>query len=280
MSRLQRSLERILADTRHGSSLLVGAVAGEFTRTDELSEAEYVELASGLLARRPLFALLHHLLHHLGVATYSQRSHELSEAAQLWLATWRAARDQIGLPPPQKLPLDVVTWSHSGTVSRWLVRLAQRQALTVRCAQSFPGGEGELLAEELSQAGLDAAVVADKEALALARKPSWAVVGADAIQGGCFWNKLGTRLLLLSARAKGGQALVVAESVKCCHPAWRLDFWPEHPARELFETVDNQLVTAFVTELGRLQPGETGRIGQAAPCFEPLVRLPPCRPFC
>jgi len=279
--RFPTELESILADRTHGSSVLAGSVARYLTTyRAELSESEFVSLASGILCRRPHFALLFHLLHATGAACFERTTdrpgERVQQAAGRWLAGWEEMRRQIRLPRADPSPGErVLTWSHSGTVQACLQRHREESpGLCVTCPRSQPGGEGTAMAAELAAAGVAALVVDDSAAWRELANFSSVVIGADALHADLFWNKVGTGRLLRLAAAAGRPVFLVAESCKWCHPAWGLRPGQPDESAEFLEPVSNQLVTFLVTELGASSPGDSRALSAAAPVYSPLLPRP------
>ena len=162
----------------------------------------------------------------------------LALADQARRDTVRLAHEHLaGIPGP------VVTHSASGTVRD---TLAGRSPAAIVAAVSHPGGEGRAFA-----AALGARCLEDAEAVRLVAHCGAVLVGADAIGRRSFVNKVGTRPLAIAARRAGRPFLVVAESFK------RVDADAPRVAEPAFESVDNDLVTEFLTD-SLFPPGPTG----------------------
>lgn len=152
--------------------------------------------------------------------------------------TVRIARQRLAASPGT-----IVTLSASSTVRRVL---AERPPDEVVVAASEPGGEGRTLA-----AALGARCVEDRDAERAVVDCAGVLVGADGIGRRCFVNKVGTRVLAQAARDAGRPFLVVAESFK------RIDVDAPAVTEDRFETVPNDLVTAFLVD-DRFPPGNAG----------------------
>lgn len=282
MYQLPAALLNALSDRTLGSSRLAARVARELSALPQpVTESQFQGLARAILERRPHFALVFHLLHSVGSNCFLPgRSGESDPAVQrqssLWLSAWERARERIVLPsPPGSGSLRFLTWSHSGTVLSCVRRLVgEGAALEVLCAASHPGGEGAVLARELTALEVPCRLVDDAAALKAVATSTWVVVGADAILPHEFWNKLGTGQLLSAARQAGVPALVAAEGAKWSHPAWGMALHsplPETQAESRFEAVDNQLVTHFCLDTGLVPPGRlTGSLGEP-PLYSPIA---------
>lgn len=151
----------------------------------------------------------------------------------------------------------VLTLSRSGTVRAAL--LAARPAVDVLASR--PGGEGLAVAAELVDAGL--AVSTYPDAAVYDRLASGDVdavlVGADAVgPDGGLVNKVGTRATGLAAERSGVPFYAVCASDKI-RPAAEDDASPP-PLEPLFDVTPPRLVTAFLTERGRLTPDDVPAI--------------------
>ena len=146
----------------------------------------------------------------------------------------------------------VLTLSRSGTVRAAL--LDARPAVVV-CA-SRPGGEGEAVADDLAEAGLDVERCADGAVYDRLRAGDVdaVLVGADAVTpAGGVVNKVGTWALALAARWAGvpTYAACASDKVRAAGgPDERLPFEP------LFDLTPPAFVDAVLTERGRLDAEE------------------------
>jgi translation initiation factor 2B subunit (eIF-2B alpha/beta/delta family) len=166
-------------------------------------------------------------------------------------------------------PLRVVTYSGSGSVMRVLESLATRGAVHVSVGEGRPHFEGRELAERLVRAGIAVDYYLDAALSHAIDRAAIVLVGADAIGSDFFINKSGTRLVLAAAAQARVPAYVVATRDKLAAPAvWALLRLPEHAPAEVwpdppkgvavrnryFELVPCSLATAFLTDLGVLDP--------------------------
>lgn len=147
----------------------------------------------------------------------------------------------------------VLTLSRSGTVRAAL--LVGRPAVDVLASR--PGGEGLAVAAELTDAGL--AVSSYPDAAVYDRLSSGEVdavlVGADSVgPDGSLVNKVGTRAAALAAERAGVPCYAVCASDKI-RPASG-DGGPVPSFEPLFDVTPARLVTAFLTERGRLTPDD------------------------
>lgn len=278
------ALENALSDTTLGSSRLAARVAlGLSALPDLVSEAQFQALARAILNRRPHFALNFHLLHSIGSNCFvpsagRESGTTVQRESSLWLSARERARVRIALPPPGAGPLRLLTWSHSGTVLACVKRLAEAGvAVDVRCAASHPGGEGAVLASDLTSLGVPSRLVDDEDVVEQLIKSTAVVVGADAIFAHEFWNKVGTQRLMRAARDAGVPAWVVAEGAKWSHPSWGISLHSRQSqvsAESRFEAVDNQLVTYFCLDAGPVVPGGLTSVLGEPPLYAPIILAP------
>jgi translation initiation factor 2B subunit (eIF-2B alpha/beta/delta family) len=155
----------------------------------------------------------------------------------------------------------VVVFSRSSTLVSVLEALGSDYGLRVTCSRSAPGGEGELMAQDVQGAlggfgtgggggeGQGPSVRVEDDAALL--DPAWwlrnpvqlVLVGADCVMGGAagaVYNKAGTRAL---AEAAGACRVPVI----CCGDAFKAwdDAFPP-PLEEIFEAVPRELLAEVV----------------------------------
>jgi translation initiation factor 2B subunit (eIF-2B alpha/beta/delta family) len=165
----------------------------------------------------------------------------------------------------------VLTVSFSGSVLDVLCAVRRSRALQVVCGEGRPRHEGRRLAEVLSARGLDVMLSTDAALSSYIPDAAAVVVGADAIAGSFWINKVGTRALATTAESCGVQVFVIAASDKACPDIlamrWQMplgdpsEVWPDAPTsvrveNRYFERVPVELATGFLTEVGRLAPAD------------------------
>lgn len=122
----------------------------------------------------------------------------------------RVSVPALALRSDRRRPLTLVTCSRSAAVERTILLAAATERVLVRCAESRPGREGADLAEALAAAGLAVELYTDAGIGSAVADADAVIVGADAISGRAFINKVGTGALCACARAAGVQVLVLA----------------------------------------------------------------------
>lgn len=107
-----------------------------------------------------------------------------------------------------------MTHSRSSTLLHFLTHIRRREELSVYVTQSRPGGEGRLLAGELSVAGVRTILFEDSEVMRYLGRVSAVIVGTDAIIPSGVVNKVGTHMISLAAREVGIPIYCLTESMK------------------------------------------------------------------
>lgn len=155
----------------------------------------------------------------------------------------------------------VLTLSRSGSVRSALLE-AQPE---VEVLASRPGGEGLDVAAALADAGLAVSTVPDADVYDRLRSGAVdaVLVGADAVtpDGGLI-NKVGTRAAALAAEAAGVPFYAVCASDKV-RPTPANDDPDPPPLEPRFDLTPPRLVTALLTDRGRLTPEDIPAIADA-----------------
>ena len=160
---------------------------------------------------------------------------------------------------------NVLTHSRSSTVENVLRRLAHEGILSsIICSESRPLNEGVAMANALSR-DIKTTIIVDALADSVMPQCDCVILGADAIdKQGNILNKIGSRLLALSAKDHGIPVICLAEAMKV-HPQYSVSHLPResHCAAELghttnekvqvlnqyFEVVENTLLTETISDL-------------------------------
>jgi translation initiation factor 2B subunit (eIF-2B alpha/beta/delta family) len=198
----------------------------------------------------------------LGSAVLGAPDHR--EAAAGFARRVLAERDGVAATAASLLRFPaLVVHSYSSTVIAAVARTRARAL----CARSEPGGEGAATAARLHQAGLNAEVLEDHEAVAAASAGTPVVVGADAVGPGGVVNKIRTGVLAGAARSGRGGCYVLAGSSKLVSV--------DLPAPEPFERVPLSGFIAILTEDAALDPAEAAEAATRRPLHRDLTALLP-----
>lgn len=163
-------------------------------------------------------------------------------AADRFLAQLAADRDAAPVLE-NILPDEVLTLSYSSSV---LAAIRQRRPSVVRCMTSTPGGEGERMAQAISE-WTRAELIEDDQAIR--ELPAQAVViGADAVTPTVVLNKVRTRDLAEAAMGAGIPCYVVVGHTKFVAEELPIEPMLEHAPLDAF--------TGFATPAGLVEaPG-------------------------
>jgi translation initiation factor eIF-2B subunit delta len=189
--------------------------------------------------------------------------HTRVEMERMPLALHRAAslalRDLLtGDPSPL-----VLTLSYSSSVARVLRDCSSAIRLRVVCAEGRPRFEGRRLATELAESGLDVTLVVDAALTTHLPEASAVVMGADAVTGTHWINKVGSLGVAAAASLQGVPVYVVAGRDKfvprVLAPRLRLpvaasdEVWPDRFSNvrvenRYFEPTPAELATLVLTD--------------------------------
>ncbi|MDE0193017.1 MAG: hypothetical protein OXQ90_16815 [Gammaproteobacteria bacterium] len=154
----------------------------------------------------------------------------LGRADRALAETVRMARDRL-----EEFPSDSVFLTHSA--SSTVRSVTDGLPFRLLATASEPGGEGRRMAAELG-----VTCVEDDDAPSRVADVAAVVVGADGVGSDAFVNKVGTRALAHAAWESETPFFVVAESYK-----WVASVRPII-AEHSFEAIENELVTAFLSD--------------------------------
>lgn len=243
-------IRRATSDTRSGAVEIAARAAQGVSQLG--SRRDVLRAARSLLrahpAMAPLWRLLSEALDGGDPAGFAERLEAQSSAAADGIRWIAAKRGNV-----------VLTHSSSSGVVAALESARPRIDL-VLCTVSLPGGEGRTLARRLERAGFRTEVVPDSGIALAASRASVTLVGADAVTERGVVNKLGTKLVALSARDAGIGCYAVGAELKML-PARILG--ERLPAA--YELTPLELFDAVLTERGPLRPAAVRRaVGRVA----------------
>jgi translation initiation factor eIF-2B subunit delta len=165
----------------------------------------------------------------------------------------------------------ILTHSRSSTVLAGLLEAARRgQSFSLIATESRPMLEGRQLAESASGAGVQVSMIVDSAAALVMDRVDLVLVGADRVTPELVLNKIGTRLIAMSAHDLGVPIYCLADTSKFIAfqqaaqqnpdpPGFEV--WPDHPPgisiiNRYFEEVPLALFTSIVTENGSISPSD------------------------
>lgn len=287
---LRAATERIRADHEHGASHLARMAAQALSDAtaehghDDEAPSERVQALMGtvrLLADvRPSMAAVGNSVVQIWSAGDGEirqgassdddaleRLARMHAAANDLLDRWQTSAHNILEHARPLLPVDLFTFSRSGTVESVLAALAREGTLRqLWVARSFPGDEGLALANALVDAapGLEITVIADAACIDAIEQSSAVVIGADSIWQDLVVNKVGTHPIALAAHAYNVPVYVLCETLKISgtptlsienmdpteivpHPRPGISGWNPY-----FEATPLDLMSAVITDEGIL----------------------------
>ncbi|HET6771252.1 MAG TPA: hypothetical protein VFH75_06410 [Actinomycetota bacterium] len=248
----RRGIREAASDRRSGALEIVRRAAEALAA---LRPSDVEEAVLTLIRGQPWMAPLWRL----GSETLGSTDHVA--AARNFALRVAAERDGIAKQAAALLPDLVLVHSFSST----LIAAVAAAGVRAICTLSNPGGEGALMAERLTEVGVDARVVDDAVALLSVDEVGAVVVGADAVGPAGVVNKVGTRTLAEEARRHSTPCYSLAGESKLL----AVDL----PAPQPFERTPMDLFTSVITEEGPLTPDEVARRVPEHPVHPLLAEL-------
>lgn len=219
--------------TQNAIRLVVAAAADNGNDEDSISMADQISILRPSMV--PIVNVMNQIIHkgkdYISMDTLLE---EIEKSVKLGR---EAVEDIQSQKKDQQRPLTIATFSRSGTLLKILKPIAK--SCNIICAQSTPGDEGELMAQDL-----ETKWIPDEEMYQmLATKGSIDVllVGSDCILQKLMVNKVGTKKLC--EIAKENQVPVF-----CCADRWKIwdDIFPPPLEADLFECVPLDLVSRLL----------------------------------
>lgn len=174
----------------------------------------------------------------------------------------------------------VLTHSRSSTVLAAFLEARHRgKDFSIIATESRPMMEGRALAEALAAHDVRVRLIADSAVALMLEEVDLVMVGADKITPKYLVNKIGTRMIALSARERGVPAYAVCDTSKFIAADYRgvndrewrsaQELWREAPegvvvVNRYFEPTTLDLFNAIITEDGEVSPYETARRAERA----------------
>ena len=149
----------------------------------------------------------------------------------------------------EERPFTIATFSRSGTLVQILKPFVNDDDCRILCGRSTPGNEGELMAQDLT----NATCISDEVLEEQLRDSSSGgggidvlLIGSDCIFQNGIVNKIGTERLCKAAAASSSQDGGI--SVYCCAGRWKVwdDMYPPPLEKDIFEIVPMKLITKLI----------------------------------
>jgi len=166
--------------------------------------------------------------------------------------------------PKGKSKISMATYSNSGLVKK-VIRHYRKRIDTVYLSEARPAYEGREMARFLADIGIKAVLSVDALLPGLLSNAGLLLLGADSVSMDRFINKIGSGILLKSARMLGVKSAVLFESLKIREISKSIilrsdytgrEIWPRSPGKSIklinqyFEIIDNRRVDRFISDLG------------------------------
>ncbi|GKY96718.1 hypothetical protein MPSEU_000631300 [Mayamaea pseudoterrestris] len=164
---------------------------------------------------------------------------------QKWHTERHASRGGHVDATSQNEEFRIATFSRSSTLATVLNKVHEACGsfvrLSVTCSKSFPGGEGELMAEELRLVYNEKACAADDDELIHSiQHYNLILIGCDCVMPNAIVNKVGSKRLVQAGREHNVPVYCCADGLKI----WKDEFPP--PLEAIFEIIPIGLVDNVV----------------------------------
>jgi ribose 1,5-bisphosphate isomerase len=272
----------IAGDADSGASELLAHLLPLLTDAVIAGRGTTVEVARVVCRGQPIMAPLWRasaaaVAEHDRPGTFALVRAELERSPRALTRAASAALRDLLLDDPDPL---MITLSYSGGVCSALAAIAAERRLRVVCGEGRPRYEGRRLADAMDRAGAQVTLVVDAALTSFLSEASAVLVGADAVFGDRWVNKVGTFGLAAAASISGTPVYVVAArdkfvpaslAARMSLPIGAVDeVWPEGPAQiarvnRYFESIPADLATLFLTSAGPLSPRDLAAAVEARP---------------
>ncbi len=258
-------------------SLAAGSLADLIESLEEYAPSAYPvavrEIADLLLEQQPSLAPLVGLVNavYLGL---DQKPAELAGALrdmERRMAESAGVLSAVGAPLVEEGSV-VLTHGASGSVQDMLVEAARERRFFVACAATMPLGEGIELAADLAAAGLAVEVVPDDQVEETVAGVDQVLVGANAFGPEHVMNTMGSAAVAREAASLRVPFNVIASLEKALPAPLFERAVRAGVAAGRFEPISLDQVTAVITEMGALDPGEAGRLAARREVSPDLLR--------
>ena len=299
----QSIIDDIVTDNLSGATAIafnaaraIGAMCREEPFESQESLLDVMRSMAGRLVTNqagmaPLVTLLNRVFFAASGAPDTVTALEASvDAAEAFVAEVEEARRESVRRATNLIPnrITILTHTYSSTVAMLLTQAAQAgRGTRVICLEARPMCEGQRMAVELAEAGLDVTLTIDAAAHDMLRACDLVVVGADNLNETGAMSKIGTAGIAVSAKSLGVPIYVVADSTKIWpaslgappisdHSA--AEVWEDAPAtvrvlNRYFDTTPWQAVSGVVTEQGLLTPDEVCTASRQKPVHRYLQTI-------
>lgn len=282
---IQSTLREIASDNRSGAAEILTRAVNLFsllreTHIKQDARNAVIRLCAELIKAQPYMAPLAGLANAVtGVVINPTESNDMlgesEKAAKEFVENAQRASYLASCIAAQLIGdgSTVLTHSRSSTVLTAFLE-ANRAGLEfhVISTESRPVMEGRALAESLAREKINVTLIADSAAAAVMDKIDFILTGADKLTPDWLINKIGTRMIALSARERGLPVYAICDSSKFTNSARSLpdehhnpnELWSETPEGVVvlnlyFEPTPLNYFTRIISEEGSLTIEEASK---------------------
>ncbi|MCJ7562624.1 MAG: hypothetical protein MUO84_06405, partial [Thermoplasmata archaeon] len=253
---------------------------------NKLRQDDIAELAVGLVRAQPNMGCIWSLADSLLKADPVPL--EISRLCESTIAHHSSAPGKIAdLVLPSIKGGAVLTSSSSSAVFNTLIKASSDSHLSVFVCESRPLREGVIMANELSNLGVEVTVIADAALAKYSAKVDVMLAGSDMVNGDGAIGKIGIAHMGLSSRASGVPLIVLSDSSKFV-PAPLVDdlrkpdellepgITSVRVENVYFEEVSHGMISSIFTESRQMTGPEAARIASDVQLDERLSSLFSC----
>ncbi len=140
--------------------------------------------------------------------------------------------------------LKILTHSNSSTVIRTLRYIKDKVKIQeIICTDSEPGGEGKKTEKDFKKYGFNVRKIPDTHIVRALEEANIILIGADAIYSDGFYNKVGTKIILMLAQNLGVKSFLLSSTLKISDNLKHLSL-----DNYYFESVPSKLIDCIITE--------------------------------
>lgn len=265
-------LKKIATDTESGATDLARKALetlGRFIQTnwDDLDRHDLLRTVRALAATRPVMGVFPDLAARLLLGMQSESGEYSLDALITELIGEIEDSTDLSVAAAADALRDVsrlFTLSYSKTVMDAILEWASNDSVVV-VAESKPGMEGQLFAENLSKQGICVEILADADITAAVPLVDAVLVGCDSITADRqVLNKVGTHRAVEAANSSGVPSYAIAQSFKIAPPGWPVFLEPQKSEQQggtiAFDLTSFSSFQAVFTEEGALSEGHLQEI--------------------
>lgn len=281
----RRRLEEFAQDNRSGSAeiaLNALEILGIALKSSDTTAVKYA--AMSLINGQPSMAAVINVVNRFCLELEKQEAPLNTEAESRFikrlLEDFRAEQARTVTTAVSKIKeFDrIATYSRSSLVEKTLLACAEKKPnFKVVLSEGRPGCEGVTMAVNLAKSGIEVTLCVDAALPGLMKQCDLFTLGADAVTGAKFCNKIGSGAICGAARSCGIPVNIIASEDKLLAPSLQKFFRiTDRPPTEilkenipkvkvfnrLFEWCDNSMVDEFIVGDAVFDADEIGKRAQ------------------